>query len=322
MSKFRLLRFLSKYFSLSTLRKILGFLPYYVKGLFHRMNEHHIFLSGGGIAFSLLLSIFPIILLVFSILGNVINPATIQTQISQLIDTIIPYPQYAAYAKKVIMSRLPGVIEYKTLAGYTGALGLFFTSTWLFSSMTTILNKVYKVEDTKGIWVGLLRDVGMVILVIFLILLSTFIFPTLNVIIGLAKDVPVLRSLKISSLFSSLISITSVIIIFTLFSLFYALIPHTRLGRKVVFISAIWTTFLWEVARKLFGLYVTNFLSSNHVYGAFLLIVVVLFWLFYTSIIFILGAEIGQLYRERIKSKEKEKNDMMKKINPKSVDVI
>ena len=64
MSKFRLLRFLSKYFSLSTLRKILGFLPYYVKGLFHRMNEHHIFLSGGGIAFSLLLSIFPIILLV------------------------------------------------------------------------------------------------------------------------------------------------------------------------------------------------------------------------------------------------------------------
>ena len=140
--------------------------------------------------------------------------------------------------------------------------------------------------------------------------------------LGLAKDVPVLRSLKISSLFSSLISITSVIIIFTLFSLFYALIPHTRLGRKVVFISAIWTTFLWEVARKLFGLYVTNFLSSNHVYGAFLLIVVVLFWLFYTSIIFILGAEIGQLYRERIKSKEKEKNDMMKKINPKSVDVI
>ena len=217
MSKFRLLRFLSKYFSLPTLRSILEFLRFYVRGLFHRMNEQHIFLSGGGIAFSLLLSIFPIILLIFSILGNVINPVTIQSQISQLIDTIIPYPQYAAYAKKVIMSRLPDVIEYKTLAGYAGALGLFFTSTWLFSSMTTILNKIYKVEDTKGIWVGLLRDIGMVILVIFLILLSTFIFPIINIIIGLAKDLPILSSLKISTLFSSLISATSVVIIFTLF---------------------------------------------------------------------------------------------------------
>jgi membrane protein len=56
---------------------------------------------------------------------------------------------------------------------------------------------------------------------------------------------------------------------------------------------------LWEVARSIFGYYVTNFLVLNKVYGAFVLIIVVMFWIFYSSILFIIGAEIGQLFRER-----------------------
>ena len=60
-----------------------------------------------------------------------------------------------------------------------------------------------------------------------------------------------------------------------------------------------------EIARWVFGYYVSNFLSTNKIYGAFILFAVILFWLFYASCLFIVGAEIGQLYRERRDEREK-----------------
>ena len=88
-------------------------------------------------------------------------------------------------------------------------------------------------------------------------------------------------------------------VIFLLFLVFYYLIPYEKLGKKVPLAGAFWATVLWEVARSIFGYYVTNFLVLNKVYGAFVLIIVVMFWIFYSSILFIIGAEIAQLYRER-----------------------
>jgi len=56
---------------------------------------------------------------------------------------------------------------------------------------------------------------------------------------------------------------------------------------------------LWGTVQYLFGYYITNFITLKKVYGAYLFAIVVIFWIYYTSFVFILGAEIGQLYRER-----------------------
>ncbi len=156
------------------IKRTLNFFKYYFGGLFRRIDEHHIFLMGGGIAFSLILSLIPFILLVFGILGNIIDPTVIEKQIINAIDTIIPYPEYADYTKQAILTRIPGVIEYKTAAAWVGGFGLFFTSTWLFSSMRTVLNNIYHSSDTKGALHGIIRDFAMVLLFIVLILISFF----------------------------------------------------------------------------------------------------------------------------------------------------
>ena len=104
------------------------------------------YLAAGGIAYSILLSAIPFVLLVFSILGNLINPETVEIQLKTLIDTMIPYPQYSDYTMKFIMTRITEVIQYKTVTAYLGAFGLLFTSTWLFSSMRTTLNGIFGVR--------------------------------------------------------------------------------------------------------------------------------------------------------------------------------
>jgi membrane protein len=143
----------------------------------------------------------------------------------------------------------------------------------------------------------------MVLLLIVFILLSTFILPIINVLFEAAESVEVLGFLRINDFTDSILSVVSIIIIFLMFFTFYKLIPYAKLGKRIPLVSAFWATLLWEVARRLFGYYVYDFLTVNKVYGPFIVIVVVLFWLFYSSCLFILGAEIGQLYRERLHGK-------------------
>ncbi|MCP5062445.1 MAG: YihY/virulence factor BrkB family protein [Ignavibacteriae bacterium] len=300
MSKFKLLRVIAEYFSFNTYRKILDFSNHYFIGLLKRIDEHHIFLTGGGIAFSLILSIIPILLLVFAVLGIVIDPVTINENISKFIDTVIPYPEYAKYTSEVIMRRIPEVYQYSNTAFYLGLVGLFFTSTWLFSSMRTILNRVFGVVECKGVLIGLLRDFGMVFLIILLVLISTFVLPTINIFISATENIEILKSFRINEFVSFIFPLTSFLVLLFLLFIFYSIVPYAKLNKKVTFVGALWATILWEIARFGFGYYIQTFLSANKLYGAFLLILVLLFWLFYSSILFIIGAEIAQLYRERL----------------------
>ena len=166
MNKYKFLRLIANYLSFKQYRKILAFLNHYIIGLFKRIDKHHIFLTGGGIAFSLILSTIPIFLLVFALLGNIIDPTTIEDNLSNFISTIIPYPEYADFTTSAIMRRIPGVFQYSATAFYLGLAGLFFTSTWLFSSMRTILNSIFGSTEDKGILIGLIRDFGMVLMII------------------------------------------------------------------------------------------------------------------------------------------------------------
>jgi len=297
--RFKIFRFLGKYFSIKRIRNFLKFFDHYIGGLLKRLDEHHIFLGAAGIAFSLLVSVIPLTLLTFSFLGHLLSPHSAEEQITTLINTIIPYSQPAAYVKSFILKRIPGMIQYKNITAYLGSFGLLFTSTWLFSSIRTVLNRIYGVSKHKSAFVGLLRDFGMVILLILLVLVSNFIVPIMNFIIKMADKIDLFTVFRINDVQNILFSILSMLIIFILFFAFYYLIPYENLGKKIPLLSAFWATVLWKAAEILFGYYVTNILIVEGVYGAFILIAVIIFWIFYASILFVIAAEIGQLYRER-----------------------
>lgn len=291
---------MKKFFDKIKLKTFFHSLSYYFTGLLKRIDEHNIFLSGAGIAYSLLLSLIPLILFIFSLLGNIFEPDTLNKIINDIIETLIPYPTYSDYVKNIIRTRLPQVIVYKNIAGYVGIIGLLLTSTWIFSSMRTLLNQIYQTNIKKNALIGLIRDVGMVFLLIIFISLSTLIFPVLNLFFEIARNSPLSVLSKFSEVWDSIVRFSTLLIMLILFFILYYLIPYEKIPKRVAAVSAISTTILWELARMFFGYYIQNFLGTNPFYGAFILIIVILFWVFYSSCIFIVGAEIGQLFREKL----------------------
>ncbi len=287
------------------LERLKNFYKYYLVKLVKRIDEHHIFLSAGALAYTLLLSFIPLIMILFSIFGTVVNVEAFQEQISVFINDTIPYPDAAKYLNNVILTRIPDVIQYKTFAAYGGSIALLITATWFFGMLRSVLNNIFHVKDDLGFLLGFLRDIGMVILIIIFIILSTFALPTISVFIKSAEQIEILKKYEISYLLQSLVSFVSFLVIFLMLFLFYYLIPYEKLGTRVPVVAAFWATVLWAFAKNLFGVYVSDFLSATNIYGAFILIIVVAFWIFYSSILFLIGAEIGQLYRERIEMKLK-----------------
>ena len=282
--------------------RIKEFFRHYVGGIYNRADDHHIFLMSGGLAFSLFVCIMPLILIIFSLLGAILEKPSVAGEIETFIDRAIPYENYANFVKQKVFMRVDEFKIFKSLAGTVGLIGLFFASTGLFSGMRTILNTIYKVKRGEPVLIGKLRDLISVLAVALYFLLAIAILPLLESAKRLAEDFLFIGTISFGFFSDLALAIVSFMLILMTFIFIYWLIPYRKMHPKVVLVSALAASILWESARQLFGFYLANVVTLKMVYGAYVLIVVIAFWIYYTGIVFILGAEIGQLYRERLES--------------------
>lgn len=281
-------------------------MKHYFGGLYRRVDEYHILLLGGGLAFSFLICVIPLVLVIFSVLGSVLQASSVEQPVSSFIDTIVPYPQYSTYVKDIIFTRIDEVITHKKLAGYLGVLGLLIAASSLFSCMRTVLNNIFSVGVGKPLVLGKLRDLGMIVLVLCFFLISTTLLPVLEVVKELAKKLEFTSYLRIGALQRSSFSVVSLFIVFLIFFILYYFIPHESLGKKVAAVSAFWAAMLWEIARQIFGYYIANFAAPGKIFGTYVVLIMVVLWIYCSAVVFILGASVGQLYRERYQDMVKE----------------
>ncbi|MEJ2637060.1 MAG: YihY/virulence factor BrkB family protein [Calditrichia bacterium] len=286
------------HFLRSALRKFKVRLKYYFSGLYHRVDSNHGFLMASGLTFSIFTCIVPLVLVIFSIVGILLESPHIKDQIIRLIETVVPYQKSSHYIEEVILDRLNQFRIFRTFTGSLGIFGLLFAASGLFSSMTTILNTIFKITEGKNIIVSKLRDFKLVGLVVLFFILYVLILPLLNIAVSFVNKIGILSHFY--QIFASVIlAFISFVLIFTIFFWIYYYIPYQKLGKKVVALSALWSAVLWEIAKEVFGYYIAHAVTLNRVYGTYVFIVVIAFWIYYSSVVFIIGAEIGQLYRER-----------------------
>ena len=295
--RYRILRF--KLNLTPRFQSIRDFIKHYLFGLIDRMDNHHVFLLAGGLAFSIFVCIIPFALIVFAVVGTILNSEYMQFQVNGLIDTIIPYHQYSEFVKRIIFTRINEVIEYKNLAGIIGGFGLLFAASGLFSSMRTILNTVMESKSEEHFILAKLKDFALVIMVIIIFFITTVLMPFVDILRQKADQFQSLHFLYSGIFEHVLFSILSLILVFILFSVLYFALPKKKMGRKATLLSALLAALLWEAAKQIFGYYIYNFSSLGKIYGTYVLFVVVAFWIYYSSIVFIIGAEIGKLYSDR-----------------------
>jgi len=268
-------------------------------GLFHNTDQHHLFLFAGGLAFSLFVCIIPFNLILFWLLGYFLESSAVEMQINHLIDTIIPYAVYADFAKNILFKRINEVIEYRNIAGFIGIIGLFFAASGFLSSIRTVLNKIFGAPEDINFLLGYLRDFITIIIVVFVFLIATIILPMIDILREASQQFDVFEFLQYGIFQKLFTSLLSIILIYFLFSWLYKFVPTIKISKKGVRFGALWAALLWEVAKQIFGFYIYNFATLGKIYGTYALAVVIAFWIYYSAVVFIIGAEMGKLFNDK-----------------------
>jgi membrane protein len=249
-------------------------------------------------------------LIIFWLLGKFLNSVEVEMQINTLIDTVIPYTEYANFAKSIIFDRVQEVVEYRNIAGWVGIIGLFFAASGFASSLRTVLNRIYGRDLDINIFLGKLRDFLVIIVIVLVFLVLILILPMLDFFVSFAQSTPYLQIFN-QPIFERVFTASfSFFMMFLIFAALYKFMPVVKIHKRSVAIGAMWASIFWVAAKILFGIYLSKFTTFSRIYGAYALGIVVAFWIYYSAAVFILGAEIAKLFDERLNDRIKKKKEI------------
>lgn len=255
------------------------------KELIKNIKEDKITDIGAQTTYYLILALFPFLIFLLSILQY--TPLEYQ-QVIEALENLLPQQ-----AHNIIF----GTIEEVFTKG-SGTLLSIGMITTLWSSLKGAnalikgVNMAYNVEETRHFikvrLIAFLTTIGVPV-----VILLTFFFIVFGEIIGTY----IFDFLGLSTYFIEIWSILRfpipIIVMILFFMVFYKFAPNKKLAFSEVIWGAVFTVILWLIASLGFSYYVNNFSNYSNVYGSIGSIVVVLLWLYISSIIIIIGGEIN-----------------------------
>jgi len=276
-----------------------AWLLYYLRGLDRKTDELPVFVLASGLAFTMLLCIVPLTLIVAAVLGAAVAVPAIQHELGVLVRALVPYEPHADMLTAILWQRAQAMAQYRHLHGVVGVLGLLLVASGLFGTMRTILNQVDRVQRRRGAVRARLRDATMVLLMLCFLLVSVASIPFVEAFLDSAKAAQWLAPLRLGRFLGLLYTLASTALLLGAFLAVFFLLPDQRPQIRVAFVSAAWATLLWEAAAQGFGYYIGRSASVSRIYGAYALAAAVATWIYYASLVFVVAGLLGQLYRER-----------------------
>lgn len=265
---------------------------FFARNLWRKASRDQIFFLSSGITFNVLVTIVPLLLLTISILGILIESSSAaREQILNFIQRVMPLA--SEQAKGLLFT----LVEDRGFLGVIGVVGLVWASTRLFGSLRTVLEIVFEIppEDRLGIVEGKIHDVKLVIVVGTLFLLTISVTTALRWVKNYGIGFLGLDAYNVSwftSLFSTLVAFG---ITYAMFFFVYRYAPDRSIPRTDAAIAALFGGVLFELAKQAFVAYLAEFGRFLELYGSFTNLIAVAFWVYYSSVVFILGGELARI---------------------------
>lgn len=263
----------------------------FIYELMYRIKEDEVMAVGGQLTYFLILSIFPFLIFFLNILSytsiarddilnNLLIVLPIETQI--MLKGIIK--EVVSSSSETLLSI--GII----LTLWTGSLGI--------TAIIRAVNKAYGVEKKRPFWrmKGIAIVFTIVLALLLIIVMSMLVFGEVigNEIFAIFGATHIFH--HIWQLFRIVIPFISMIIIF---ASLYKISPtpeELKISFRQTLPGAIFTTTGWIIASIIFSYYVNNFANYSKTYGSLGGIIILLVWLYMSSIMIILGGEINGTY--------------------------
>jgi membrane protein len=242
-----------------------------------------------SIAYYALLSLFPFLLLAFSIVASVTSSDSDRELLQHFI--LRYFPRQLDF----ITAQLDLMKSAKVPLSVGGGLLMIWAAMGVFGAVTTAVNHAWGVEKQPSYFKHKMISFVMLVLSGLLLLIALLVVSAINVaearwFSGVLASLPqllVLQSLAVRWA-------TTILFIFVVGLVFY-FVPNARVRFRDVWVGAILTGVLWRIALAGFSAYVRD-LSRFSVHGSIAAVVVFLVWIYVSAVILLYGVEVTAAY--------------------------
>lgn len=260
--------------------------------------DDNVLLYAASIAFYTIFSLPAVLILVVFVGGVFYGEQAMQGQLYSQIETHVG-PNIAAQLENILKNVEIG--DSGAIAKTIGIATLMFSATTVFVNIQIALNDIWGVraKPEKG-WLKLVLDrvfSFVVVVSLGLILLASLL---VDVVLNGAQQ---LLEQFFSNYTVYLLQIASFIVLVALltliFALLYKILPDANIRWRDVWVGSLVTTVLFALGKQLIGLYLSSSNLSS-AYGAAGSLVVLLIWIYYSSVIFLVGTEFTKAYSHQV----------------------
>ncbi len=260
-------------------------------------TSRYAFQHAGALAFYTLFSMAPLMIIVIAITGVVFGDEAARGEVAAQVSAFIGPQAADAVQNAVLQSR---VEESGALPTLLGVGALLFGATTVFAQMQTSLNQFWGVvakPSRSGAVVFLttrLVSLGVVLVIGFLLLTSLVMSMVILALIRYAEAWMPIPPVVVT-LVDVGVSLTSATL---LFAMIFKMLPDVLLQWRDVWRSAFTTAVLFVVGQYLISLYLTQ-TAPGSTYGAAGSLVLVLMWVYYSSLILFFGTALTRVTIEQ-----------------------
>lgn len=236
--------------------------------------EDNIPFLAGALSFDILLTAIPFVGLVLAVVGYLVEyQLTVhQLNVHELLQRFLPDQAQFGFIERAVDDL---VARRGRLTILAAPLFLWF-STRMFGGLRAALNEVFDTEENRSWPRAKLTDIAMV-----------FVAGTLFLAIAFASTSGGILSQLASLGFST-----------ALFYVIFKYLPSRRIYWRTSVVASLFCAVAFEIAKRLYVLYVARFVTLNQVASDANLIGILLFvlWIYYTAYMFLLGGEVAETY--------------------------
>lgn len=273
-------------------------------GLSHRLRRHgistlrylmqtEVHTYAFSVAANSILSFFPFIVLLLSVIQRVLHSQAMYDVVLQLLRDYLPSN------KDFVIRNLQFLASVRGRGQILSLVMLLITSTGIFLPLEVALNSVWGFKKNRSYLMNLFVSLGLGLACGCLAMLSIALtVQNLRVLGHYVGDGFIFRSAEFV-----VMKATAILATICIYFLIYWLLPHGKVPVRAVLPAAIVTGLLSEAAKYLYIL-VLPWLNFQEVYGPFSVSVTLIFWSFWNGMLLLGGAYLSAAeYGDRLKAR-------------------
>jgi len=198
------------------------------------------------------------------------------------------------YISDSVILQLRGIVEHGRTFRWFSIVALIFSSELVLNAIADALSAIFEIGGKYGFFRKRITNIFVILLAIVAVFISILVTAGMGLIedmilnvIGQSAAGYLINGITLKYIFPFVLVVFAVTTVFKIFS-------GPDLNTRYAFYGSIIFSFIWELAKQGFALYLRYFPTYNRLYGSLGTIMILLLWMFFTAAIFLFSASIAR----------------------------